>query len=241
MFNGDTNTTVYYLPWTTGWSSSYGGCTAVPWNGPPPFTYVTQGTNVTITGYIGQGGAVIIPGTINGLTVTGIAANAFYDNSNLTSVTIPDSITNVGDNAFYDCASLTNITIGSGVTNLGNSAFDSCTNLAGVYFQGNAPDLGTSVFDGDSNATVYYLPGTATWSATYGGRPVVLLYYNYSIDGTNVTITGYTGPGGAVVIPGTITGLPVTGIGDSAFYLNTNFTSVTMGTNVTSIGYCALR
>ena len=36
--------------------------------------------------------------------------------------------------------------------------------------------------------------------------------FTYSSDGSAITITGYTGPGGAVVIPGTIEGLPVTAL-----------------------------
>ena len=39
--------------------------------------------------------------------------------------------------------------------------------------------------------------------------------FTYSSDGSAITITGYTGPGGAVTIPATIVGLPVTTIGDS--------------------------
>jgi BspA type Leucine rich repeat region (6 copies) len=53
-------------------------------------------------------------------------------------------------------------------------------------------------------------------------------------DGT-INISGYTGPGGAVAIPDTISNLPVTSIGDSAFY-NSTLTSLTLGTNVASIG-----
>ena len=41
--------------------------------------------------------------------------------------------------------------------------------------------------------------------------------FTYSSDGTNATITEYTGSGGAVVIPDTTEGLPVTNIGDTAF------------------------
>ena len=37
--------------------------------------------------------------------------------------------------------------------------------------------------------------------------------FTYTSDGSAITITGYTGPGGAVNIPDTITGLPVTAIG----------------------------
>src|SRR5438445_6062883 len=37
-------------------------------------------------------------------------------------------------------------------------------------------------------------------------------------DDNTITITGYTGPGGDVTIPNTINGLPVTFIGDYAFY-----------------------
>jgi hypothetical protein len=41
------------------------------------FEYESSGTNITITRYIGLGGAVTIPGTINGLTVTSIGEHAF--------------------------------------------------------------------------------------------------------------------------------------------------------------------
>jgi hypothetical protein len=60
--------------------------------------------------------------------------------------------------------------------------------------------------------------------------------FTYTTSGGKVTITGYTGTGGAVTIPDTTNGLPVTAIADGAFVQSTSLTSVPMGTNVTSIG-----
>ena len=55
-------------------------------------------------------------------------------------------------------------------------------------------------------------------------------------NGDAITITAYTNfSGGAVTVPDTITGFPVTSIGSGAFY-GANVTSVTTGTNLTSIG-----
>jgi hypothetical protein len=51
--------------------------------------------------------------------------------------------------------------------------------------------------------------------------------FNYTINNGAITITEYTGSGGAVSIPSTINGLPVSGIGESAFYHRTNLTGVT--------------
>jgi uncharacterized delta-60 repeat protein len=66
-----------------------------------------------------------------------------------------------------------------------------------------------------------------------------LLYlppYTYTNNNGTITITKYTGSGGAVSIPSTIYGLPVTSIGHGAFASCASLTSVTIGTNVTSIG-----
>ena len=41
--------------------------------------------------------------------------------------------------------------------------------------------------------------------------------YTYTTNNGTITITEYTGSGGAVTIPGTINGLPVISIGGSAF------------------------
>jgi hypothetical protein len=54
-----------------------------------------------------------------------------------------------------------------------------------------------------------------------------------------VEITGYYGPGGDVVIPSVIDGLPVTSIADNAFYCCDTITSVTVPDSVTYIGYGA--
>jgi hypothetical protein len=219
------------------------------------FSYVINGGAITITGFGRDYGFppypvnMNIPSTIDGLPVTSIGDWAFWDialsppcgnMNNLRDVAIPDSVTNIGNGAFYESIGLYSVTIGNGVTRIGDEAFYGCGGLNRVVFGGNAPSLGTNVFDGDYGATVYYLPGTTGWGPTFGGLPTALWNLEDQFDCTTnngaVTITGFNGPGSAVIIPDTINGLPVTSIGDGAFDYSAGLSSVTMGNGITSIG-----
>ncbi len=82
------------------------------------FTYKTNSGTITITGYAGSGGAIMIPSTITGLPVTSIGDEAFFDISGLTAVTIPNSVTNIGSDAFFD-SGLTSVTIPNSVITMG--------------------------------------------------------------------------------------------------------------------------
>jgi hypothetical protein len=213
------------------------------------FNYTNNGdATATITGYTGPGGDVSIPSTINGLSVTSIGYEAFYNGYanlpyRLTSITIPDSVTSIGDYAFAWNYSLTSATLGNGLRTIGDGAFADC-GLTGVYFLGDAPSLvhGPSVFAYDPNdLNVYYAPGTSGWGPDFGGRPTAWWCpppagYIYTTTNGTITITAYTGPGGDVTIPDTICGVPVTSIGDNAFYECRKLTSVTMPIGITNIG-----
>lgn len=124
---------------------------------------------VSIEGYSGEGGHVIIPATINGLSVTKINNYAFYDCDNITKVTIPFSVTKIGKaafadcdnlrcvlisdsvkiikrNAFYSCDRLTYVLIGNRVRKIQKQAFCECPLLSEVYFRGVAPKINKWVF-----------------------------------------------------------------------------------------------
>ena len=62
------------------------------------YTTLDDGT-VEISGYNGTGGSVTIPGSIDGKKVTSIGYGAFKD-SEISSVTIPDSVTVICEEAF---------------------------------------------------------------------------------------------------------------------------------------------
>ncbi|MGA3283416.1 MAG: leucine-rich repeat domain-containing protein [Verrucomicrobiota bacterium] len=65
--------------------------------------------------------------------------------------------------------------------------------------------------------------------------------FTFTTNNGALTITRYTGPGGAVTIPDTTNGYPITSIGDDAFFSSPNLTSVTIGNNVTNIGIWAFN
>lgn len=183
------------------------------------FAYTTNNGNLTITGYSGPGGALAIPGAIDGLPVTSIGPWAFYSTT-LSSVLIPDTVTNIQDGAFFDCASLTNVTLGSNVQYIGQWAFGFSTNLIALNMRGNAPTIGGTNAFYDSHPKVYYLPDTTGWSPTFASLKTVLwnpaVPFGYTINDEAVTITSYTGAGGTVEIPSQIDFLPVTSIGTEA-------------------------
>ncbi len=67
---------------------------------------------------------------------------------------------------------------------------------------------------------------------------VVQAQFTYATDMARsmITITGYSGSGGAVTIPGTIKDLPVVAIANSVFFNKTTITSITIPDGITSIG-----
>ena len=87
---------------------------------------ITDDGSVTVTGG-DVTGDVEISSTIviNGQAyqVTGIADDAFKDNTTITSVTIPDGITTIGASAFDGCSNMMTVIIGKDVATIGDKAF----------------------------------------------------------------------------------------------------------------------
>ena len=108
---------------------------------------------------------VVIPETINGHKVKSIAASAFENCLQLTSVNIPDSVTYIDAFAFMGCESLTSITIPDSVNFINDSAFMGCSSLAEINLPSsttNSNFLGNAVFKGCSSLTEITLPDGLT-------------------------------------------------------------------------------
>ncbi|MBX3732909.1 MAG: leucine-rich repeat protein [Verrucomicrobiae bacterium] len=162
---------------------------------PIPFSVVTNEATITITGYTGTGGDVVIPASINGLPVTSIGIHAFSENQDIRSVVIPDSVKVIEARAFHQCGGLRRVIVGQGVVRIDNEALDArtpiCTRGVGgacyefvfygpgmeVIFLGSRPDgdwpfgcRGPGSFeDRSAPSRVRYLPGSGAWGSEFGG------------------------------------------------------------------------
>ena len=87
---------------------------------------------------------VVIPGT-----VTAIGEYAFFQ-TNLTTVTIPNSIKTIEKDAFYGCNKLTSVNLPNSVTTIGNGAFER-TGLTNVIIPNSVVTIGTNPFAYCSN------------------------------------------------------------------------------------------
>jgi subtilisin family serine protease len=104
-----------------------------------PYTIGISGGNATITG-LKQGmtlsGSIDIPTNIaennNVYPVTAINTSAFANCSQISQISIPESVTSIGSNAFLNCTSLETVVIQreiGDITSLGSNAFLGCSSL----------------------------------------------------------------------------------------------------------------
>ena len=175
VFNGQYNLTVYYLPDTTGWSSTFAGAPTTPWN---PSVGLLQ---VTILPHFSM------------------SAGAQWQVDNGASQS--------------SGTTLTNLALGNHTVSF--SSIPGWTTPASQIVFVSSNDI-------------------ATATGTY-----VQIPFECATNNGTITITGYNGPGGAVSIPGTLSGLPVTSIGNWAFAWRTSLTNVIFPGSVTNLGYDA--
>ncbi len=132
---------------------------------------------------------------------TAIRAYAFAGNKKLTGVTLPASLTKVENRIFADCADALKVVLRANV----NSGFFTEWNCKG--YTGTETYTYTFAVDGEENG------------------------YTYTVSDGKAYIFEYEGSGGDIVVPRTLGGYPVCGIGGRAF-AGTDITSVTVHSGI---------
>lgn len=146
----------------------------------------------------------------NNNSVTSIGNHAIAG-TQITSITIPNSVTSIGDYAFYLCTSLTTATIGNSVTSIGSNAFLVCLGLTSITIPNSVTDIGSYAF----------YQCSALNSVTFTPTSSVTSIGNYAFGSCAFS---------SITIPNSLTN-----IGSNAFYSLANLTSITIPSNVTSI------
>ena len=200
-------------------------------------------------------GYVEIPATVNVngqiFTVIGIGVESFYGDSQLTSVSIPNTVRTIERNAFYCCSKLTSITLPESIESIGNYAFAGCKNFTTFEF----PPLVTNISEGvlhDCSALTTVSIGSnicATGNEAFAGCDsldnFVMTgandYLEVSQDDNLLIINAEGGTKELTAFaPYNVTSLDIpegiTKIGNGAFKNTTSLKSVSIPNSVTSIG-----
>ncbi len=217
--------------------------------GAPGLEYTNNVIYCSVSGYTGDSTTVIIPDYHNNNPITGIGEFAFSGCSDLTSISIPDTVTSIGYNAFSYCSGLTSVTIPDSVASIGDSAFYACSSLMSITVPKGITSIGTLAFYNCESLEAVYIADIAKWCAIgFGSDTANPLYYANKLylngellQGNIVIPDGVTGIGSyvftkyshltSITIPDS-----VTSIGDGAFYKCSSLVNITIPDDVTSIG-----
>ena len=120
-------------------------------------------------------------------SVTSISSDAFRC-SGLTIVSIPNSVLSIGGSAFSSCTELTSVSVGSGVTEINYGAFSNCTSLTDIYMNGYPPSLVGNTFPSTANIHIRCVCAQEyldSWGANYN-----YIYPTGAIPEYSITLNG---------------------------------------------------
>ena len=192
---------------------------------PEGTTEIANGMFTDCTGLV----QVVIPSTVKTIGDT-----AFQGCSNLSDFALPVGLTSIGEFAFSRCDAITQIDIPATVKGIGKDAFSSCAALSRVDFYGDFVGIGEGAFANRKASIGGYVDlNSHGWEPyitnNYGALDMRYRWtdlYDYSSNGTSITIQKYKGTESAVAVPSSMDGLPVMQIGSYAFTGNNLITIV---------------
>ena len=112
-----------------------------------------------------------------------------YGLSELTSITLPNSVTSIGDSSFSGCSGLIELTIPNSVTEIGRSAFSGCSGLTELNLPNSITSFGEYAFSNCSSLTELTIPNSVTtigWG-TFSGCTKIRSIYSKIEDPESVT------------------------------------------------------
>ncbi len=127
------------------------------------YTYSVTSDEATITKYKGTDIEVVIPDELGGYPVVAIGLNAFFDNNDIISVKMPDTITTVGVSSFYGCKNLSNVELSKNTTTIDKRAFSYCTSLESITFPDGLITIGSEAFGYAENLGEVYIPSSVQY------------------------------------------------------------------------------
>jgi len=186
--------------------------------------FIYGGNPVKITGYVGAGGQVVIPASIDAKV---IGASAFTNKTAIIKITISDSVTSIENYAFNNCAGLTGVNIGGSVANIGEHPFSGCGSMTAIFVDGANPN-----YSSDNSGALYNKNKTAIIKCPAGKSGVFTIPASVTTIGNCAfySCTGLT----KVAIPA-----GVTSIEKYAFHNCVGLTSAGIGNNIINIGFGA--
>lgn len=165
-----------------------------------------------------------------------VGQDAFFENTKLSSIALPEGVTSIGrrafmyckslssailplglesieDNAFYFCSSLTSITLPEGITSIGENAFQ-CTSLTSITLPASLTSIGKAAFYNCNISSISLPEGITSIEALLG-------------DCSELT---------SVYLPASLTS-----IGKMSFERCSSLKSIILPSGITSLGERAFR
>lgn len=234
--------------------------------------FATNADNtLTIIGYNGPGGPVVIPTNVFGMAVTVIGQYAF-NYTGVTSVVIPEGVARIDSGAFENCnelgsaeiagsvtnigadafnnSSITNLILDEGLASIGSYAFEGCQHLANISLPDSLTNIGLAAFDNCSSLTAIDLSPSNSAFGLVGGVLFDTTGTTLVLFPPGLTTNYQVPPGTGNIAQGAFYGAGLTGvtIPDSvtnisydAFFDCYNLASINLGNGVTSIASDAFQ
>jgi hypothetical protein len=141
-----------------------------------------------LDGYLGNEADIVVPSSVNGVSINVLNNFLFANHTNLKTVVIPANISRIAEGVFSGCTSLESVTFLGNVSFIGGSAFKDCVSLKSLSIPNSVSMLGANAFAGCTALSSIVLPSSLSYLNYYAFQGCTALV-SFSIASSNISFS----------------------------------------------------